>query len=106
MSASYLPNSGSNLFGDSNILESLFGPKTCTDYWGSFFMQLLLAVLLTFIFALLAYVPVDRYMAQVVGNPNQRLMAKGLLFFLLAWLLSWLFMTWGQNHPQCPGQNR
>jgi len=86
---------------DENIFGRIFGKQTCVNPWANFWMYVLLAVVLTLVFALMAYIPWDRYMESYIVNPNGRFGLKVVLFFLVAWLLVFLFGMWFQTHPSC-----
>jgi hypothetical protein len=86
---------------DQNVFGMIFGKQTCVNPWANFGMYIAFAVILALVFALMAYVPVDKYMEGYIKNPNGRLGAKVLVFFLIAWLLVWLFGMWFQTHPSC-----
>jgi hypothetical protein len=90
---------------DQNVFNMLFGPQTCVDSpWGTLFWYLGLALVVTFVFALLAYNQVDSYMAGYVANPNARLGAKIVIFFVFFLVIDWLFNMWRENHPVCKEQ--
>jgi len=83
----------------NNVMNAIFGTPTCVNRWANFGMYILFAAVAAVIFALLAFVPLNRY--SYFKNPNAHLGAKSVLFFFIIWLLIWLFAMWFQKHPAC-----
>ena len=86
---------------DKNVLDLIFGDRTCIDnpitkfvwYFG-------LAILATILFWALTTSTLDSYIKGYVTT-KYNLYVKVALFFIIIILLDWFFNSWRQSSPIC-----
>lgn len=81
---------------DKNVLDLIFGKKTCTDNPLIKFLQYFgLAILATIVFWLLSTATVKQYFGENAS------IAQVILFFIIILLLDWAFTSWRASQPIC-----
>lgn len=82
---------------DKNVLDLVFGNKTCIDNPILKFLQYFgLAIIATIVFWLLSTVMIKQYFGSNVME------IQIMLFFIIILILDWAFTSWRQNQPVCP----
>lgn len=81
---------------DKNVLDLIFGKKTCTDNPLIKFLQYFgLAILATIVFWLLSTATFKQYFGKNAS------IAQVILFFIIILLLDWAFTSWRESQPIC-----
>lgn len=93
---------GSDLTEDQeDVLKFALGKKTCSDDESNRFIWfLLLAIIFTLIFILLCCSPFESMFKSRVGNYNNRLWIKALVFLFIVFVILWIADQWRQDNDK------
>ena len=99
----YIPPGTRNTNKDEqNLLDFAVGERLCEEsYISHSFNLFFLAVILSLLFLILASPYVDKLMAPRIPDPTYRLIAKALLFFIIAYIIDTIMMSWRSRKNFC-----
>jgi hypothetical protein len=86
---------------DKNVLNLIFGDRTCIDNpITKFIWYFGLAILATIVFWALTTTGINNYINGYV-IPTYNLYVKIIIFFIIILLLDWFFNLWRESRPIC-----